>query len=187
MRKYIIFIFALLIVGMFYLSFSKEKYILNYDIINQLQTGDLALIEGDSYKSDIVKMIDGQNNYSHIGFIVKDDNNVYIVHMSIDTGFIEWENIEDYIINNKVSNIDFYRLNSYVPKDKIYKLLEDFKVEQVEFDYSFNHKNVDRLYCSELIIVVLSKLGYNIPIERNKRYIYPSELTRNEISYKIFN
>lgn len=157
----------------------------NYDIINLLETGDLALIEGDSYKSDIVKIIDSHNNYSHIGFIVKNDNNVYIVHMSIDTGYIEWVNIEEYLKKCNVSNIDFYRLNNNISCSEIYALLRELNSKKVEFDFSFDHQRADKLYCSELIIVVLNKLGYFISIDRDKRYIYPSEFTKNNVSYKI--
>ena len=180
-----ILLILFLAITLFYLEMPENRFDFNYDIVNQLKTGDLALIEGDSYKSDIVKTTDGnKKNYSHIGFIVIDDG-VYIVHMSIDTGYIEWVNIEEYLKRCNVSNIDFYRLNNNISCSEIYALLKELNFKKVEFDFSFDHQRADKLYCSELIIVVLNKLGSFIPIDRNKRYIYPSEFTENNISYKI--
>ena len=189
MRKYIVVLIVLfLAIKLCGLQEVDEGFQLNREIVNILQTGDLALITGDSYKSEFVKISDEyNNNYSHIGFVVNENNNsIQIVHMSIDTGCIEWENIEDYIVKSNLLNIDFYRLNNMVLDDKMYKILSELYQNKIEFDYSFDRNTVDKLYCSELIAVVLDKIDYKIQLDTKKRYIYPSEFTKKCISYKIY-
>lgn len=188
MRKYIIVLVILLLIIKIYELREPEKiFQFNHELVNLLQNGDLALITGESYKSEFVKISDGNdNNYSHIGFVVKgSDDSIQIVHMSIDTGYIEWENIEDYITKSNISNIDFYRLNNISSNDKIYDILSELYKNEMQFDYSFDYKTIDKLYCSELIYFVFNKLDYNIQLDNNKRYIYPSEFTKKSISHKI--
>lgn len=188
MRKYIIvLVILLLIIKLYELREPEKIFQFNHELVNLLQTGDLVLIAGDSYKSEFVKVTDTySNNYSHIGFIVKENDCITnIVHMSIDSGYIEWENLEDYVNKSKLLNIDFYRLNNKISSDEICKILEELNLKKIEFDYSFNHKEADKLYCSELIMTVLDMLGYKLQLNKQKQYIYPSEFTKESISYKI--
>ena len=189
MRKHLVILFVLLLlICLFNRGKADKKYCFNSSNIHLLQTGDLALIAGDSHKSNVVRFTnDTKSEYSHIGFVViEEDGSANIVHMSIDEGCIVWEKLETYIAKSHISGIDFYRLNNDISHSCIYAILDSINNHGKKFDMSFNHEDSEKYYCTELVVEVLKELDYDIQIPNKNKYIYPSEFAKESISHKIY-
>lgn len=121
-----------------------------------VRTGDIVFTVGHSWKSDIVRRHDKDNNpfrYSHVGFIYEDNGGGYsIVHMSIDSGMILKQPLDIFCETNGVEDIGIYRLNAPYEIPLLRPKIDSILYLKKEFDYSFSMSNNSQYYCTEFII-----------------------------------
>ncbi|MFI3263017.1 MAG: YiiX/YebB-like N1pC/P60 family cysteine hydrolase [Rikenellaceae bacterium] len=174
-----------------------------------LISGDVIFTEGNSFKSDMVRIASGvqaEQNYSHCGFIivereedvgeihVSEDSaeklekiEVYVVHMSIDKGHIVKEPIDSFWSNNKVTSYAICRADGFTQNQSLEIALEELLLMQVKFDNSYDASQNQDLYCTELICYIFDKVGdLNLyPYDDLKRFIYPENLFETKPLNKI--
>lgn len=165
------------------------EYILPYSV----ETGDLILTIGHSFKSDIVKSFEKkrvkETTYSHIGFIVCEEDSLSIVHMSIDDGNIKCEPLRTFIPANKVVGYDIFRIREdfgSLNKRQLKKILDEYLLDKKGFDYLFDLQDDTRFYCTELILHVLQQQGIKeLNRIRYTKYIYPNDLVHSGLLKKV--
>ena len=156
----------------------------------QIESGDLILSVGDSFKSRVVKTFekntDTRVNYSHIGVFLRNADSVHIVHMSIDDGFIKRENLKDFIENNGVIEYDIYRMEEPIPHpERLYSIIDSVADTQMPFDRSFDMESDDSYYCTEFIYKTFLQAGItSIKEIEYKKYLYPNDVVNSQIFIK---
>ncbi len=164
-----------------------------------LMSGDVIFTEGNSLKSDMVRMASGvtaEQNFSHCGFIVaeraegteqREDIAIYVVHMSINKGVIVKEPIDSFWSNNKVTSYAICRAEGFEQSRALELALEELLLGQVNFDNSYDASQSEELYCTELICYIFERVGgVNLyPYDDLKRFIYPNNLFETHTLNKI--
>ena len=158
--------------------------------LSHVQTGDLILTVGDSFKSKIVKTFekstDGNADYSHIGVFFRAGDSTHIVHMSIDDGVIKREGLNDFISNNGVIDYDIYRTAEPIPHpDGLQSIIDSVADTQKPFDHKFNMESEEAYYCTEFIYKTFIQTGMtemkNITYSN---YLYPNDIAHSKLFTK---
>lgn len=146
------------------------------------QTGDIFFSSGNSWKSDVVRIAGGSSdtNTSHCGFVMREADVVYLVHMSTDKGEIAKEELTEYVGLNDVNTIVVSRLTFAIDTLRLRHSLERLIQRRKKFDNSFNHKEDGQYYCTEMVVKELSALGYHEfdPLLK-QQFIYPQDLEKS--------
>ena len=157
-----------------------------------IEEGYIMCTLGNNYWSDYFKNFSEiDKRFSHVGIIVKNNEDFYVIH---STGTLK-------------SGMD------YVKEDSIKKVIEDvraigiFKIQGIEsckiseeaktylsvpFDWQFDMHDNSKLYCTELLFVILKKLMPEIELktvyfsENNKEVIPLEAFSNSEIFSEIF-
>lgn len=145
----------------------------NTDAINEaknlLKKGDLIMRMGDDFISEILADIAPvEKKYSHTGIVDIVDNKmlVYSINPESTTGkgddTIRIESVDSFIqpFVNKRFGIYRFDLND-AEMDSFFVELKRFKKQHIKFDFKFDIKDDNNLYCSELIVKSLEKATNN--------------------------
>lgn len=186
-------IFSLLFscIIIFFIYFYKSEPLLAEPCIqSQIETGDLILSSGESFKSRIVKVFENKSNnsidYSHIGVFVRDKDSIYIMHMSVDANCIKKENLKQFILNNEVIAYDIYQMKeANAHKNQLKNIIDSIYSLQKPFDNFFDINSEDTYYCTELIyksflqadIKEINKVKYD-------KYLYPNDIINSGLFIK---
>lgn len=142
-------------------------------------SGDLIFTEGHSFKSDIVRLGNrDENRYSHVGILLREVDSISVVHMSIDLDCIVKEGIESFVKNNNVVSFDVCKMDMDVSEPKLKSLIDSMLSQKIEFDMDFDHIDRTKLYCTEMVCDVYEKLCDTIffPDIKTSTIIYPGDL-----------
>lgn len=155
-----------------------------------LMSGDIVFTDGNSVKSDAVRMASGAKDdldYSHCGIIIIESDNVYVVHMSINKGMIVKELIDNFWSTNRVNDYAICRVEGFVSTQKIEEELNKLLHNKVLFDNGYNAMDSDELYCTELVCYIYNNVSdVNLyPFEDQSVCIYPNNLFEIPILTKI--
>lgn len=178
---------------------SQESFEIPEDLLHE---GDLAFRCGVSVESIIVKIADQIGSYSHVGIVVKEQNEWKIVH--IVNGESENTNGKEIIKKEPVSQ--FFRTDRskaglilrYDTTDEVRRHLTQkaFELSQKElfFDHSYDLTDSSKMYCTELIQNIFLSSGIDLtegrrsvfPGSKNK-IIFPSDIFKNQHLIKIYS
>ena len=83
-----------------------------------LVTGDLILIESNTWRGSIVKLIDWDlRDFTHVGVVIKEEDETYVFHADPfgreeTTGpFVNKEPIHDFLLDRSLVNYEIYRMS----------------------------------------------------------------------------
>lgn len=162
-----------------------------------LQEGDIAFRCGTSMASNAVLLADKIASYSHIGIVVKQDDQFKIVHAvpdehdsPDDKDRVKIDDIQTFFstersIAGAIMRIDD-NITAHKAADKAMKIYERGTL----FDHDYDLNDSSKMYCTELIYFVYNEMG--IDLTENRRsivnlpalsgtYILPSDIQRNSI------
>ena len=167
-------IFLIISISLFLIFYKKEKEIkIVNDSIN-LRSGDLIFRKEANFISDIFSKIDN-SEYSHIGILLIENGKTFVYHIESDEQKNDMKKDE---INNFLSTAEKYTIFRYkknINKILLHDVLKDMKNQNIKFDFSFDLKTMDKLYCTEFVNDVFYKLvNENI-------YIYLYDFNSNPI------
>lgn len=176
---------------LFFLYYCKaEPPIASACDLSHIQTGDLILSAGESFKSRIVKSFEESTSntpdYSHIGVFINTGDSVYITHMSIDEGYIKREGLTDFIENNKVTGYDIYRNENPIRHtEKLRSIIDSIADTRKPFDRRFDIDDEDAYYCTELVYKSFLQAGIN-EMQKIKydKYLYPNDIVNSGLFIK---
>lgn len=175
------FVLLSVAVGVFF-SVYNNKYS-NYEppdtVLQQMRTNDIVFTVGHSWKSDIVRTSSTDNpyHYSHVGIVtIEEDNNIYVTHMSIDSGYIIRQPIDIFCRTNKVDDIGIYRIKESFDSIAFQNGIDSILKIRKKFDYSFSFEDDSEYYCTEFVLKTMYLAGVNRYQESWEGIIQPSKL-----------
>lgn len=158
-----------------------------------LEDGDIILRKGSSVNSRVVLMSKNNENYSHIGIVIKSDSSVFVVHSSPDDindedgNIIRKEEIKDFLSEDKAIAMAIYRYELTQSQKKI--LLEKIQYyldRRIKFDNDFDLIDTNYFYCTEFVWRCYKALDIDISAKKrtvfpgvNKKFIFPSDIAQN--------
>jgi hypothetical protein len=178
---------TVLVIGVFALLLMdcKQKPLFLFEIDEALlQEGDLVFRRGLSIASRVVLAADKEGGYSHVGIIVKDSTNWYVIHAvpgetdkEYPIEIIKKETLPKFFAPEKAAAGAIFRLDTCevfgcLAAQKA-KILFDRKLL---FDHDYDLKDSTKMYCTELIYFAYNYAG--IDISEGRRSKYPA--IRNE-------
>lgn len=146
--------------------------------VGLLKTGDLVFCVGQSMKSDMVRTASNRDAvFSHVGFVVCNDDESMMVHMSADADTIRCESFADYICTSKATMLSFYRIPTLTDAGRIQIILDSLIAKRIPFDHHFDFCDSHELYCTELVVKVTRAIGCDVfKNVGSRRYVYPDDL-----------
>lgn len=158
-----------------------------------LEDGDIILRKGRSVNSRVVMMSKNNENYSHIGIVIKSDSSVFVVHSSPDDindkdgNIIRKEEINDFLSEDKSVAMAIYRYELTLSQKKI--LLDKIQYyldKRIKFDNDFDLIDTNYFYCTEFVWRCYKALDIDISAKKrtvfpgvNKKFIFPSDIAQN--------
>jgi hypothetical protein len=141
----------------------------------QLHEGDFILRKGFGYFSDIVakNLNHGSIDVTHAGIVVKRNNNWFVIHaLSSDVSDIDGMQIQplaDFLSYSAPYKIIVTRAKNadVVTGKQIAQLAEGYLAKQVPFDHKGVIDDASKLFCTELIWVILEKDLHNVILPKD--------------------
>jgi hypothetical protein len=135
------------------------------DFLEILKDGDIICRLGDRLWSRLFKDVSvSDRRYSHLGIIRIDNGQVTVIHAegTAEPGrdFVKEEPLDDFA---KIARaIGIYRANG-VDGNQISSLAVEYL--GVPFDWQFNLDDEERLYCTELLHVILKRIDPKLELK----------------------
>lgn len=152
--------------------------------ITEWKTGDIFFSVGDSWKSVAVRAMTGARDLempdstpSHCGIVLRDKENVWLVHESTDKKKLVKEKALEYQKINGSYCIFVRSVPCHIDTVRLKKDIDNWLRMEKPFDLDFNHRDTTALYCTEFVVELMERNGCNIfSALRENQYIYPKEL-----------
>ncbi len=187
--------FVLIVFILYFFVGNREIISIDEIDLDKIENFDIILSKGQSVQSKLISLLKlRMEDYSHIGVIIKENNNVFVLHSTPDgtkSNGIRYDNLQTFINLSNVSDFTILRCH-YISSDRNLKLknaIINYKNIQAPFDYDFNNFDNKKIYCSELVWLIFTKASLFTTREFNPaKPIYPkyflkiNELTK--INYK---
>lgn len=148
------------------------------------KSGDVLFLNGTSWRSRIVRWIEGaDNDFSHVGIVMKRGESVWIIHADPEFGQdghgqVVAEPWRAVLSPDRASGGAVYRLtdsNTYACESAC-RTADEFAKAHVPFDHNFDLNTPDRLYCTELVWQSFQKAGIDLRPQSMGKYLFPSDL-----------
>ena len=180
-----IFVFSLLVLFLFIKipRLAPEKRINAEDISIHLKDGDIICRLGDRLWSLYFKDISSNDKrFSHLGIIRIIDNKITVINAEgraiQGKDFVNEVDLDEFLEIAKA--IGIYRLNNYDGK-----IISSAALEYIgyPFDWNFNLEDKSKIYCTELLYIVLKKIAPNIELKK----IFQKELNKEIIPLEAYS
>lgn len=186
-----------------YLSFRYNDHCdLNVLHSLPLRDGDLVLRRGISIESFAVVMAETNNVYSHVGLIIMKGGKPFVIHVepgetSHKDEAVKEEPLASFLDPCRASHFAIYR--SHLGREQLQKVIaqaNEFYYRRCRFDNSYNLKDDNFLYCTELVLKsyqkgdqqmnsMLDKLESVNILVTNRKILMPGAFTSSNLFYKI--
>jgi len=161
--------------------FQNVQYIQEDTILSYLKDGDIICRLGDRIWSMYFKELSpNDKRFSHLGIIRIRDGAVSVINAegiaSERKDFVNQVSLKDFLVC--AQRIGIYRLRTIEGK-----AVSDTALEYVgvPFDWQFDMEDDSRLYCSELLYVILKKLDKDIVLNK----VFFKEIGKNIIPLDV--
>lgn len=150
------------------------------------RTGDVFFSVGDSWESVVVRSLSGAKKLelsdstpSHCGIIIRNGDDVKLIHASTTARKIVAETPEEYLNNNGSYCIFTRRVLNAPDSAALIRTVDSLIANGVSFDFDFNHRDSRSLYCTEMVITVFERnCDTRFSVLREQAYIYPEDLLK---------
>jgi hypothetical protein len=155
------------------IELKKEKavsYFLSNSEKDLIQDGDIVLRYGHGFVSDyIVKTFNEPFSISHCGIVTKSLNKLSVIHSESSSYLseegIQEQDFDEFVDAGHKNSVMIVRFNR-CPENELYKISERAKYyldKKIPFDYAFDPKDTEYMFCSEIIWhVFLDSFNKNI-------------------------
>lgn len=199
MRKNAVILTLLILVASIllgYFKFMQNNKFLPTIEISKLRNGDLILRCGRSTESYAVILADKNAEFSHIGIISIENNEVFVIHaVPSKDQFIRKEKINIFLGQKNTSAYAIYRTHfSQKFLKNVVSEAQNFYDKKFTFDNEYDLNSNSKLYCTELVLKAFQNSGINLKIEPQlfnygigkHQIIFPSAFTKAPLFYKIY-
>ncbi|NVN95328.1 MAG: hypothetical protein HXX18_08610 [Bacteroidetes bacterium] len=151
-----------------------STYSLSNEEINKLKNGDIILRHGYGMASDIiVKSLNEEYDISHCAIIVKDSNQINVIH-SVSQSLSDFDGVQIQTLKRFISDckknsiiVVRYKSPTHTDNNAIAERASYYLSKKIPFDNDFNIKDSSKIYCTELIWRCI-KDAYKIDIFKNQ-------------------
>jgi uncharacterized protein YycO len=162
---------------------SPQKRILPEDISNILQDGDIICRLGDRLWSLYFKDVSpNDKRFSHLGIIRVNDTKITVINAEgraiQGKDFVNEVDLDEFLEIAKAVGI--YRLKNFDGKKVSSTALEYIGYP---FDWNFNLEDEKKIYCTELLYIILKKIAPEIEIKK----IFQKELKKEIIPLEAYS
>ncbi|WP_430811629.1 MULTISPECIES: YiiX/YebB-like N1pC/P60 family cysteine hydrolase [unclassified Carboxylicivirga] len=191
-RQVKLFGFCFLLSILFYFTGRSEKINVNEIDINKIEDFDLIISKGQSAQSKLIRLLNFSiDDYSHVGILMKDNEQLYVLHATPDgskINGIRYDDLQTFIDLSNVSECTVIRCNALSDESyiKLKSEFETYKNSQVPFDYDFDNFDDKNIYCSELISIIFNNSGLSIFSEIDMtKPIYPKYFLKTKCFFVV--
>ena len=141
-----------------------------------LHSGDLIFRHGNGFISDAFRAFSVRDKkYSHAGIISIEANQVYVYHAiggeENVSNKLKKNTLKEFCSSENAKSFGIYRYAlSEAEKNQLGELVQGYYQKGLEFDLSFDLQSDDKMYCSEFIYKILTK------VKSNKNFLPLSEV-----------
>jgi len=179
----IVFLFILIINCSQKNQYNAIQYVQEDQLLPFLKDGDIICRLGDSLWSLVFKDLSPvEKRFSHLGIVRIKDGYVSVIHAEgltkINEDRVSEVPLSDFLKSARSAGI--YRLNI---NEIDGALISDTALEYIgrPFDWQFDMQKDDKIYCSELLFLVLSRINPGIClntmwVKELNRYIIPVDI-----------
>jgi hypothetical protein len=151
---------------------------------NVWRTGDLIFMNGNSFRSKLVRFLQGYStDYSHVGLIVIDDGIPFIVNADPAEGRVVKVRWDAAVNPNDISGAAIFRVSHADPSciGKACATAQAYALESISFDRDFDLRTSDRMFCTELVWRSYRSGGIDLceGAESKHPYLFPADLLRS--------
>lgn len=142
------------------------------------RSGDVLLLGSSSLRGRLLKILDRESNYVHVGILEMDGEEVLVVHADPQRDEVLREPLSTYLLLNNAERMAVLRIKSHErQREKAVAYALTQWREKRPFDNSFSYCEGDGFYCTELVLRAWSYAGVDLlpGIEKGDK-ILPSEL-----------
>lgn len=163
----------------------KENVSINEIDMCKIEDFDLIISKGQSVQSKFISLFKlSINDYSHIGIMIMENQNMHVLHSTPDgtkTNGIRYDDLQTFLDLSSVSDFTILRHKdlSYNQQQKLKIELKRYMCSQAPFDYNFDNAEHKKIYCSELVWLILTNSGLCVKNEFNIiKPIYPKDFLK---------
>lgn len=165
--------------------YKKDQIIVDEFEGDRFENYDLILTKGQSFQSKLISLLNfSLEDYSHIGVISKENENIFILHSTPDgteNNSIRYDDLQSFFDLSDACDYKVLRYKNITPEVR-QKLKNEFakhKTTSVPFDYDFNNFDHKKIYCSELVLIIYNNSGLLKMIDSNyEKPIYPKDFLK---------
>lgn len=161
-------------------QYERHIYIKSEDVYSSLEDGDVIYRMGNRVWSLLFRDTSPtEKRFSHVGIVkIRNDHVTVISAEALTEGgdFVKEVSLSDYLWHTLSAGV--YRINNIEGA-----LISDTAMEFIgrPFDWDFNMDEDEKLYCSELLYVVLKKINPDIKLntswdKKAGRYVIPMDI-----------
>jgi hypothetical protein len=144
------------------LTSSKLKLITSSIPDSLFNSGDLIFRDGRGYISNAFRKLSRTDpRYSHAGIIHRENGKVYVYHLiggeDNKNNKMKKDDLDDFINPLQANSFGIYRCD--LDGNKIDSIASIYFKQQIVFDADFNLSTDDKMYCTEFLYKILTKVS----------------------------
>lgn len=162
----------------------------NFPELSTLRSGDIIFMRGISFRSAIVRLLEGvDSDYSHVGLVVIDGGLPYVIHVEPSrnptSDRVVKESWSAIITPKRIKGAAVFRLVSCYPgtvPKKAARVALQFAREARPFDHDFDLHTPEKLYCTELVWLAYMNAGVDLrgfSFGTERKYLLPADLIKS--------
>jgi hypothetical protein len=158
--------------------------------IDKWQSGDIVFLNGTSFRSRAVRLLQGYScDFSHVGMVVVEDGVPFIVNADPAEGKVIKQRWDAVIAPGQVSGGAVYRVRHADSQavDAACETAQRYAREGIPFDNDFDLKTPDRLFCTELVLRAYQNAGIDLckNAETEHPHLLPADLLGTRLLEQI--
>lgn len=163
---------------------------------SHLQSGDVVFMTGISFRSGLVRLLEGYaGDYSHVGLVVIEGGHPFVIHAdpSLNSAHdrVQKEPWGAIITPTRISGAAVFRLAASYPNTapgKAASVALQFAREALSFDHDFDLRTPEKLYCTELVWRAYMAAQIDLrgsSFGSDRKYLLPSDLINSGFLRKL--
>lgn len=163
----------------------------------KIRSGDVVFIRGKSFRSAVVRLLEGSNrSYSHVGLVVLENGLPFIIHADPEhdatTDRVIKEPWDAVISPKRITAATIFRVVGSSTADRLgiqaSTVAQQFWRDELPFDHEFDLTTPQKLYCTELVWRAYMAAGIDLrgrSFGSDRKYLLPSDLIKSGLLWEV--
>lgn len=166
------------------LSYEKKQTLL-FPKVDLVDDADMVFRRGYGVDSTVaMNFSEGEKRYSHAGIVVREDNEIYVIHSEEDEdnhqNGVSKETLHDFLSGVPIWSV--YRFE--LPKETKKQIVKNAKLlskSQIVFDNDFDLDEDKKMYCSGFVYKTVNRSAGKEIIHAGKRFMSRTFVTISDL------